>query len=344
MIDLRSDTVTQPTQEMREAMMNAKVGDDVLCEDPTVNELERLAADKLGKEAAIFVPSGTFGNQLAILTHTKRGDEIIVKDDTHVVQYEVAATAVISGAQTRTVNVENSYMVWDDIEKYIRRGYDVHQPDTGMVELQNSLGNGDVMPINEMKLIHDNLKEINIPIHLDGARVFNASVFLDVNVKEIAQYCDSIMFCLSKGLGAPVGSMLVGNEDFIFKARKNRKLMGGGMRQAGVIAAPGIIALEKMTKCLKNDHDNAKRIAKALSTYEIFDIDPNDLKTNIFFLKFNADDPAIPNKFFELLRKNDILVYPPRKGEIRFVTHYDVKECDIDKFIGLLPSIVKKLK
>ncbi len=344
MTDFRSDTVTKPTLAMREAMMNAEVGDDVLTEDPSVNKLEHLSAEKLGKEAALFVPSGTFGNQLAILTHTKRGDEIIVKDDTHVVQYEVAASAVIAGVQLRTVTIDRSYMIWNDLSKYIRSGYDVHQPETGMLELQNSLGNGDVMPLEEMKLIYDNCKDLKIPVHLDGARIFNAAEYLGVEAKEIAQYCDSVMFCLSKGLGAPVGSMLIGEKDFIFKARKNRKLMGGGMRQAGVIAAPGIIALEEMTKRLHIDHENAKRIAEAFSEYDIFNIDLNEIKTNIFFLGFNTEDEEIPQKFFELLKKNNILVYPPRYGQIRFVLHYDIKECDIENFINLLPKIVADLK
>jgi threonine aldolase len=344
MIDLRSDTLTKPTEEMRLAMMNAEVGDDVLSEDPTINKLEKLAAEKMGKEAAIFVPSGTFGNQLAIMTHTKRGDEIIVKDDTHVVLYEAAASAVISGVQTRTIQTKRSYLTLDDIDMFIRRTYDVHQPETGMVELQNSLGNGDVMPIEEMKLIYEKLQGLKIPIHLDGARIFNAAAYLNVEVKEITQYCDSVMFCLSKGLGAPVGSILAGDEEFIFKARKGRKLMGGGMRQAGVIAAPGIIAVEKMTKRLHDDHENARKIAQALSEFEIFNIDPNDIKTNIFFLKFNTEDPNIPDKFYKLLIKNKILVYPPRQGEIRFVTHYDVTSEHISKFINLIPQLVDQLK
>ncbi len=343
MIDFRSDTVTKPTDDMRQAMLNAEVGDDVLQEDPTVLELERLSADKLGMESALFVPSGTFGNQLAILTHTKRGDEIIVKDDTHVVQYEVAASAVIAGVQLRTVNVNRSYMIWNDISKYIRGAYDIHQPETGMVELQNSLGNGDVMPLEEMKLIQDNLKALNIPIHLDGARIFNAAEYLNVGADKIAQYCDSVMFCLSKGLGAPVGSMLVGSKDYIFKARKNRKMMGGGMRQVGILAAPGIIALEEMTKRLHIDHDNAKRIAAEFAKYDIFNINPDDIKTNIFFLKFNTTDESVSEKFYNLLVENDVLVYPPRYGEVRFVMHYDIKECDIDKFIKLLPGIAEKI-
>jgi threonine aldolase len=328
---------------MRSAMMNALVGDDVMQEDPTINELERLSAEKLGKEAAIFVPSGTFGNQLAILTHTKRGDEIIVKDDAHVVQYEVGASAVIAGVQIRTVICEKSYMTWNDISKYIRFGYDIHQPETAMVEIQNSLGNGDVMPLEDMKEVYDNLSKLGIPIHLDGARLFNAAVYLGVDAKELSKYGDSVMFCLSKGLGAPVGSMLVGTEAFIFKARKNRKLMGGAMRQAGVLAAPGIIALEKMTQRLHIDHKHAKRIAEELSKHSVFNIIPENVKTNIFFLGFNSDNPDIPNKFYRLLKDNEISIYPPRSGTVRFVTHLDISSENVETFIKLIPDIAKQL-
>jgi threonine aldolase len=341
MIDFRSDTLTKPTKEMRESMMHAKVGDDVLSEDPTVNELERLAAEKLDKEAALFVPSGTFGNQLAIMTHTKRGDEIIVKDDTHVIQYEAAASAVLSGVQTRTIKTKGPYLSLQEIDDHLRKVYDVHQHDTGLVVLQNSLGNGDVMPLDAMASVHAHLQKHEVPIHLDGARVFNAAVHLNVDVKEIAKYCDSVMFCLSKGLGAPVGSILTGSEEFIFKARKGRKLMGGGMRQAGVLAAPGIIALEKMSKRLHTDHEHAKRLAQAFSNYEAFDIRPEDIKTNIFYLKFNSE---IADKFYQLLIKNEILVYPPRNGELRFVTHYDIHESDVERFIAKLPELVDQLK
>jgi threonine aldolase len=301
LIDFRSDTVTKPSQAMRLAMMNALVGDDVMKEDPTVNELERMAAEFTGKEDAIFVPSGTFGNQLAILTHTKRGDEIIIRDDAHVVQYEAAASAVISSVQLRTVMTEKNYLTWNDISNYLRHGYDIHQPDTGMVEIQNSLGNGDVMPVDVMKELYEHLSNFKIPVHLDGARIFNAAAYMDVDVKQLTQYCDSVMFCLSKGLGAPVGSMLAGTKDFIFRARKNRKLMGGAMRQAGVLASPGIIALKENIQRLKIDHKHAKILATEFAKYPCFKIDLEQVKTNIFFLGFNGDEDRNPLKFHQLL-------------------------------------------
>jgi threonine aldolase len=328
---------------MRLAMMNAEVGDDVMQEDPTVNELERIAAEMTGKEAAIFVPSGTFGNQLALLTHTKRGDEVVIKDDAHVVRYEAGASAVIAGVQLRTVVIDRSYLTWADISKFIRRGYDIHQPDTGMVEIQNSLGNGDVMPLEVMKEIHQQLSELKIPIHLDGARLFNAATALGVDAKEVAQNCDSVMFCLSKGLGAPVGSMLAGTNDFIFRARKNRKLMGGGMRQVGILAAAGLIALKENTKRLHIDHEHAKMLAMEFAKYPMFKIDPDKVKTNIFYLGFNTETDEIPNRFFQLLKENNVLVYPPDHGAMRFVTHLDVSGEDIRRVLGVIEEIARKL-
>lgn len=343
-IDLRSDTVTQPTDDMRNAMFTAVVGDDVVGEDPTVNRLEKLAAQMLGKEAALFVPSGTFGNQLAVHTHCPHGSELIIPEQAHIVQYEVAAAAVIAGVQLRAIRTQTEWLTWEDIEPTIRKdAEDVHLPETGLIVLQNSTGKGAVMPFAEMQKIWEGAKKYNLPIHIDGARIFNAATYLEVNVKEIAKLADSVMFCLSKGLAAPVGSLLVGTEEFIKKARKKRKLMGGGMRQVGILAAPGIIALEKMTKRLHKDHSNAKKLAEALSKYEIFDISANDVQTNIFFLKFKEQNEALGNKFVEELAKHNVLTYPPREGSIRFVTHNDVSEADIDFIISKLLEIVETL-
>ncbi len=342
-IDLRSDTVTQPTKEMREAMMNAEVGDDVLSEDPTVNKLEKLAAEMFGKEAAIFVPSGTFGNQLAIFSHCERGSEVIISDDTHVVQYEAAAASVIAGVQLRTVKTDKYWFSWDEIDPIVRKIEDIHMPKTGLICMQNSLGDGSVMPLDEMKKIYKNAQMYNIPVHIDGARIFNAAAYLNVNVKELAKCCDSVMFCLSKGLCAPVGSVLVGSEEFITKARAKRKLMGGGMRQAGVIAAPGIIALEEMTKKIPEDHQKAQKLAKALSRYDIIEINPESVHTNIFYLKFNTDNKEINHLFPKLLKEQNILIYPPDYGFLRFVTHHDVSDDDIDYIIDKLDAIVDKL-
>ncbi len=341
MIDLRSDTVTRPTQEMREAMYNAEVGDDVSQEDPTVNKLEQLAADMLGKEAALFVPSGTFGNQLSIFTHCNRGDEVVISNDAHPVQHEVGAAAVIAGVTLRTVTTDRQWFKWEEIVNYLRLEEDIHFPRTGLIEVQNTLSNGDVWPLEEMKKIYENARKYNIPVHLDGARIFNAATYFDTDVKNIAQYSDSVMFCLSKGLAAPIGSMLVGSKEFIHRARKGRKLMGGGMRQVGIIAAAGLVSLNRMTGRLKEDHENAKQLAQAFASFpDIFDIDLQKVKTNMLFVKLKKEVVD----FNSILEKNGILTYPPEFGEYRFVTHLDVKKTDIETIINKLNVIVEQIR
>lgn len=263
-IDLRSDTVTMPTDEMRQAIANAEVGDDVYGDDPTVNKLEKLAAEKVGKEAALFVPSGTFGNQLAIITHTRRGQEVIVGKDNHIVLHEVGASAVIAGVQLRTLETLNGVMSPKDVKNAIRPD-DIHEPETGLICVENAHGCGAVVPMSTLKEIKEIAESNSIPVHMDGARIFNAAAALGVDAREVAACCDSVMFCLSKGLAAPAGSMLAGSREFIGRARKYRKLMGGGMRQIGILAAAGIIALEKMTDRLNEDHENAKYLAEELS-------------------------------------------------------------------------------
>ena len=255
-IDLRSDTVTMPTEEMRKAMAEAEVGDDVYEDDPTVNRLQELAAEMVGKEAALFVPSGTFGNQLCVLTHTRRGDEVILGEDCHIVLHEVGGAAVIAGVQLRTLKSNNGMLDPADVEAAIRPGDDIHYPHTGLICVENAHGLGTAIPVNNLQAIKKIGEEHGIPVHMDGARIFNAAVALGVDAKEIAACADSVQFCLSKGLAAPVGSLVAGTKEFIEIARKNRKLMGGGMRQAGILAAAGIIALEKMTKRLHIDHEN----------------------------------------------------------------------------------------
>lgn len=340
-IDLRSDTVTQPTIEMREAMFNAKVGDDVLSEDPTINELEKLAANIVGKEDAMFVPSGTFGNQVSILTHCKKGDEVIISDQAHVIQHEAGAGGIISGVQFRTIDPEKSYITWNQINLKIRKEKDIHYPETRLIELENALANGDVMPISEIEKIYTNAKKYDINIHLDGARLFNAATYLNVEPSQITKYTDSVMFCLSKGLCSPVGSMVAGSKDFIKRARKNRKIMGGGMRQAGFLAAAGIVSLTKMTKRLKNDHENAKRIAKAFIDTGFFNLFPEEVKINMFFIQFkNESFKNKQDKFVEYLKTFNILTYPPEGGWIRFVTHNDAKDSDVDYVIEKIPEIV----
>lgn len=341
-IDLRSDTVTHPTDEMRQAMANAVVGDDMMQEDPTVNELEALAAEMIGKEAALFVPSGTFGNELSIFTHCNRGDELIISNDAHPVQHEAGAVAIISGANMRTVVTENQWFSWDEITPFIRFEENLHVPHTGLIWVQNTLSNGDIWPLEEMEKIYNNAKKYGIAVHLDGARIFNAATYLNIDAKEIAKYSDSVMFCLSKGLSAPIGSMLAGTKEFIDKARKKRKIMGGAMRQLGVLAAPGLIALRKMTKRLHIDHQNARKLAEAFAQFkDVFEIDLEKVKTNMFFVKLKHNEDK---DFIEILKSYGILTYPPELGWYRFVTHKDISNADVEYVIEKLPKIVESLE
>ena len=242
-IDLRSDTVTWPTDAMREAMAKAPVGDDVYEDDPTVKELEQYAASITAKEAALFVPSGVFGNQLALFTHCPRGSEVILDDQCHIVQHESGAASIIAGVQLRTIDAQGSILLPEAIEPRVRIGDDIHEPTTSLICLENAHSNGKVFSVEQMEQVRRCANRHHIPIHLDGARLFNAAVSLGIEAKELTQHVDSVMFCLSKGLCAPVGSILAGSRKFIDQARRNRKIMGGGLRQAGILAAAGLIAL-----------------------------------------------------------------------------------------------------
>jgi threonine aldolase len=338
-IDLRSDTVTLPTDEMRRAMFNAQVGDDVYQDDPTINKLEALAAKMVGKEAALFVPSGTMGNQVSIMTHLReRGAEIIVSDECHVVAHEVGAAAVLSQAFARTLHYENGIPQPEMIRNAIR-GENIHFPKTGLICLENPLASGKVVPLSVMAEIRAIADEKNIPIHMDGARLFNAATALGVEASEITQYVDSVMFCLSKGLCAPVGSMVAGSAEFIERARKNRKLLGGGMRQAGFLAAAGIIALEKMTKRLGEDHDNAKYMAKKLSEMDGISIDVDSVEINMVFFKLDRPQ-ALKDALPDLMLKEGIKINGEEDGMFRFVTQNGVKKADIDKALEVFASLI----
>lgn len=339
MIDLRSDTVTQPTEEMRKAMAEAPVGDDVYGDDPTVNLLEERAAQIIGKEAALFVPSGTMGNQLAITSHTKRGDEVLAAAGSHVVINEVGGAAVLSGVSIRQIDNANGMVYAHDIEAGIRP-QNIHFPDTGLVCLENALGNGMVVPLDIMKGSYDAAQTRGIPVHLDGARVFNAAISLGVEVQEITAYCDSVMFCLSKGLCAPVGSMLAGDAAFIARARKNRKLLGGGMRQAGVLAAPGLIALEKMTGRLQEDHDNARYLAEELSQMEGVTCDPSATQINMVF--FGIEDPDFDDALMvSRMRENGIITGGKlTPTSYRVVVHHGISREDIELFLSVLSCLL----
>lgn len=337
-IDLRSDTVTWPTDEMREAMYKAPVGDDVYGDDPTVTELEELAAAMSGKEAALFVPSGTFGNQLALFTHCTRGNEVILGDDCHIVSHEVGASSVIAGVQLRTVVSDRGILDSSEIKARIRQE-DIHCPETGLICLENAHSNGRVIPLSNMAEIYSLAQEHGIPVHLDGARLFNAAVHLGVSASEIAACCDSVMFCLSKGLCAPVGSMLAGSRDFIKKARKRRKLMGGGLRQAGILAAAGLVALRKMTLRLSEDHENALLLGKELSQIPGISVNHDDIQINMVYFDISAAGCS-SEKFTEGLKNAGILINPPENGLVRFVTHYWISREDVMKIAGEVRKVL----
>lgn len=340
-IDIRSDTVTQPTQEMREAMFKAEVGDDVYDEDPTMKKLEKYAAEVVGKEDALFVPSGTFGNQLSIFTHCERGNEVILDESCHIVVHEVGAASVIAGVQLRTINSDNGVMSPKDIKNRIRKGEeDLHFPSTGLICLENAHSNGTVVPLENMKEISEIAHENEIPVHLDGARVFNAATYLNVDPTEITQYCDSVMFCLSKGLCAPVGSIVAGSKDFIQKAKKKRKLMGGGLRQAGFLAAAGLIALEKMRFRLKEDHENARYLGERLSEIPEISLNLDDIHINMVFFTINEDINF--REMVSFFLEKGIKINPPENGEFRFVTNYWVSKKDVDYIVETMKEYLKK--
>ncbi|WP_432665414.1 low-specificity L-threonine aldolase [Wukongibacter baidiensis] len=337
-IDLRSDTVTMPTDEMRKAMANAEVGDDVYGDDPTVKKLEKLAADIVGKEDALFVPSGTFGNQLALLTHTRRGDEVILEANSHIVMHEVGAAAVIAGVHIRTIEGKNGAMNPEDVEKAIR-DEDIHFPDTGLICMENAHSCGAVVSLDNMKKIKGIASVNNIPVHLDGARVFNAAKALKVDVKEVAKNCDSLMFCLSKGLCAPIGSILAGSKEFIKRARRNRKLMGGGLRQVGILAAAGIIALEDMVDRLEEDHENCKYLSEELSKFKGIEVkfDRNDISMVFFEM---SDDIIEEDEFISKMLDKNIKINGKEDGEYRFVTNNDVSREDVEYVLCQMREIL----
>lgn len=340
-IDLRSDTVTLPTEEMRRAMAEAEVGDDVYGEDPTIQRLERLAAEIMGKEAALFVPSGTMGNQVSVMTHTQRGDEVIMEAESHVYYYEVGAMAVLSGVQARPVPGRRGVMDPDDVRKAIRERNNIHFPRTSLVVLENThnRGGGKVLPLENVKAISDIAHSNGLSVHMDGARIFNAQVATGIPVSEYAKYADSVMFCLSKGLCAPVGSMVVGSKDFINKARKNRKMLGGGMRQAGVLAAAGIIALTKMVDRLQEDHDNAKLLAQKLQQLG-YGVDPEEVETNMVVVNVTPTGKDVHTIEMEL-RSRGVLANANSPKTLRLVTHYGITKDDVMMAVDAFADIMK---
>src|SRR5271166_2823254 len=319
-IDLRSDTVTRPSVQMRAAMAAAEVGDDVYGEDPTVNLLERRAAERFGREAALFVPTGTMGNQIGIRLHTQPGQEVIAESRAHILDWEMATTAVFSGCLVRAVPAERGILTWKQIEPAIyARG--AFRAATGLIEIENTanLAGGSVTPLPVLEEIWAGAKERKLPVHLDGARIFNAATALGVDVKALTRGSDTVMFCLSKGLGAPVGSMLTGSAERMDQARLYRKALGGGMRQAGVLAAAGLIALEQGPKRLHEDHANARLLAEALAHMDGVEIDLDAVETNIVIFKLAGGQSA--KDLTARLRARGVLMGDVGLSAVRLVTH-----------------------
>ena len=334
LIDLRSDTVTLPTKKMREAMSRADVGDDVYGEDPTVNRLQQLAAEMLGKEAALFTASGTMSNLVAVLTHCQRGDEMIVGDQAHVFYYEVGGSSALGGVHVRTVPNRHGAPDPADVEAAIR-GKNVHFPRTRLVCLENTHNRcgGVALTVEETDAIAAVAHRHGIRVHLDGARLFNAAVALGVEARRLAQECDSVNVCLSKGLCAPVGSLLLGTKDYIEEARRYRKMVGGGMRQAGILAAAGIVALTEMVDRLAEDHENAQVLAKGIAEIPGLRVDLKTVQTNIVMV--DIEHPNMTGgDFTARMKEQGVLVsYTGGGNRVRLVTHWGITGSDVERAI-----------
>lgn len=342
MIDLRSDTVTKPTPQMRKAMGEAEVGDDVYGEDPTVNLLQEKAAEIFGKEAALFVPTGSMGNQIAVRLHTRQGDEVVIEERGHIFNYEMGTPAVVSGVMMRPVRAadESGMLTWAEIESALHINQPYYACPTGLICLENThnFGGGSVMSASATDEICEHAHQLNLPVHLDGARIFNSAVAQNETVANLSKSVDSVQFCLSKGLGAPVGSLLLGKKDFINEAKTWRKRFGGGMRQVGILAAAGIIALEESPKRLHIDHENAKRLAEGVASMKGVSIDAEKVQTNIVIFDISATGKTSAGICDEL-KKDDIYAIPFGKA-IRMVTHCDVSRDDIEKTLNALRKIL----
>lgn len=334
-IDLRSDTVTIPTKEMLESILDAKLGDDVEMEDGTVNLLQEKAASLFGAEAALLVSSGTQGNLVSMLTHCKRGDEILLESEAHMYYYEVGGMSALVGAIPRLIQGNKGVFTAEDVEAAIRPHDPLYYPPTALLEIENShnRSGGCCWTPAQVASVSKVAKDHGLKVHIDGARIFNAAIALDVNVSEYMKHVDSISFCLSKGLCCPAGSLLLGSKDFIERARTNRKMVGGSMRQAGVIAAPGLVALEKMIPRLKEDHDNAKRLAKGLSKIKGIEVDANSVQTNIILADVTGTGMK-SDAFVEMCSKLGIKIFSFGPEIARFVTHYGIDKNDVDMTIS----------
>ena len=340
-IDFRSDTITLPSERMREAIASARLGDDVFSEDPTVNELEQKASKITGKETALLVPSGTMGNLISILVHCERGTEIVLGDRSHTFLYEAGGVSAFGGVHSRQLhNNDDGTMAIEDIESAIRSD-DVHFPRTSLISVENThnMCFGTPLSISYLADVASLAIKHNLPVHMDGARIFNASVATDIAVDEIASKVSSLTFCLSKGLSSPVGSVLCGNKKFIYEARRIRKALGGGMRQAGIIAASGIVSLDTMISQIKDDHENAKNLANALSQIDCIELSPNDVQTNIIYftvLGSSLSDTQIVSRMAD----EGIKFFDVSKNRFRLVTHYGITNDDISYSIKKFTKVL----
>ena len=342
MIDLRSDTVTKPSDKMRAAMAAAEVGDDVFGDDPTVNKLQERAAETFDKQAALFVPSGCMGNEISVKLHTRPGQEIVIEERGHILNYELGAAALISGVTIRPVKSDNGsgHLTWGEIEPVLKIDPPYYQSATGLICLENThnFDGGSVMTAEACADVCQNAHASGLPIHMDGARIFNAAVALQTSVAELTRHCDSVMFTLSKGLGAPIGSMLLGTRDFIDEARIWRKRLGGGMRQVGILAAAGLIALEEGPERLHEDHANARRLAEGLAEIDGISIDVDKVPTNIVIFDVSGTGKSSAEIVEELASQGILAI--GFGSQIRMVTHLDVSSDDIDTTLSAMPTII----
>ncbi len=342
-IDLRSDTVTLPTPAMRQAMSAAAVGDDVYGEDPTINRLEHRTAELMEREAALFVPTGTMGNQIAVNLLSTRGGEVIGDSRCHVFNFEVGAMAAISGVLPHVIETDDGILQPEQIREAFRPpgGY-TNVSCMLVLENTHNLAGGRVLPLDRMQELLSTARDLDLPVHLDGARIHNAAAALGVSAANLASGCDSVMFCLSKGLGAPVGSLLVGDGPFIADARKVRKMFGGGMRQAGILAAAGLVAIDEMIPRLRHDHDTARRLADLLTTIPVISLDPETVETNILCFALESDAGITAGELARRLAAEGVLVHALGANLVRMVTHYHIRMEDVEKAAVVVRRTLEK--
>lgn len=341
-VDLRSDTVTKPTPEMREKMAQAEVGDDVFGDDPTTNRLQEMAADMLGKQAALFVPSGTMGNLLALMTHCQRGEEVIVGDRSHIYLNEVGGMSALGGIHPYPVKNQADGTIEIEHLRASIRAEDIHHPVTRLICIENTQNvcGGVPLSVTYTQQVGDLARGHGLALHMDGARIFNAAIAQNVPVKELVAPVDSVMFCLSKGLAAPIGSMLVGSHAFIQRARYLRKMLGGGMRQVGIVAAAGIFALENMVTRLSEDHRRAKRLAAGLSRIKALEIDAGSPSTNMVYFNLSRDVGFDTAYVTEKVKDDGVLVSPEDARRFRLVTHYWIEDAGIEQAVAAFKRVL----